>query len=603
MDVSFRGKTQFMRVVKDLEEKDLERYRFLTSTDSNEKDITSDIKEPVTFYRKRDFAVIKEIAQYKYEANKKVLEMTNKKANMPKPIFYHHPAVAAIEAQDSKTRVNNSLNNSFLGLETIHERAFKSSEKSLILEEYMSDDKVKDNNRSQFHYLDAHRDGMAKRRSKTKLPKLKEKRTEVTQFKVKPIKNPLYLPIENEKFLPIENTPENKLLLDMSKGRDFSHLNLWSKISEVKRHYNRVRMDKKRRRLLEKQQRLEEIFREGEDEDLLPTASGEVAISEAPIVVDSDSEDEETKVRQEQEIIEKVLAMRHSKAGVREAALVRKSVLHSNRSSTAKIEKSEVGHLTPKIMTPKKNLSKGVSFIVPPINPSNSENRRGSDHSVREKDHEIYVEASDIVLDLPQSTTRNEHDALKESELSDSFASPGMTRAQHHQANLKKKIMDYEKYKIKFDNQYVHQDSSNKLRLEYELTRPLNQRHFRNLIDEPQYLRKKREELKKLEEESKAVMNETLEKTSLELSLINQQNGGNAHDHSILDSVIEYRAKKKQSTLQNIAERSLHHFNNGAKDRAGHNFNTFKRRKMGPEVTDAAFSQILHQISIDISKL
>lgn len=581
--------------MRDMDEQRMDDYRFISAKEASFEDVTSDIKEPVCAYRKRDHAVTKEIAKYKYEAANTIKDIQRRKLIRPKPIF----DTTALMVYDHQH--NLSVNDSFQGLESIHEKAFRSLENANILQEdNEGEELIKENNRSHMHYLDAHRDGMERRSSKHRLPKLKVKQQIEQRFRIKPLKNPIKLTQDDGTEYPIENNQENRLLIKMSEGRDFSHLNLWSKVQDVKRHYKRIKIGQKRRRMIERKEKLDEALRDRED-DVMFTDSVPDDMFEKELLEDSESEDEEVKLKKEQEIIQKVLSMRGSRSKFKQLALEKSKVL-TERSNTIKADRIDTDdgktsgfdskRRPQRVDSMKTSILRGNSFI------------QNSFHEpVKEAD--IEVEANDIVLDLPMASAKYLTDVLGNTNRSSSACSysgnsPGMTRAQQHQAKLAQKIDGYNKYKMNFEGRYMHDDSSKRLKYEYELTKPMNPRHFRNLIDEPQYLRKKKQELKKLEQEAKMLMEETLQKSPEDST----RNETIANNHSNLyNSVVEYREKKTQSTLQTIAERGLHHYSNSVNKRAEHNYNTYKRNKLGPQVTNSMLSNILHQISLDVSKL
>lgn len=583
--------------MRDIDEQQMDRYRFAAAKESSFEDVASDIKEPTSTYRKRDHAVTKEIARYKYEAVNQIKDLQRKKLNSSKPVFY----ADSLDIEDPRSSL--TVNSSFQAMDSINEKAFHSMDYGNILnKESEGDELIKDNNRSHLHYLDAHRDGMGRRSSKNKLPKLAKNNAVVKMFRIKPLKNPILVVQADGTEYPIENTEENRVLVKISQNRDFYNLNVWARVQDVKRHYKRIQNDRRHRRRIERQAHLDKVLKE-KKQDQMFTNEDEDEDSEIVELEDSESDEEDVKRQKEQEIIDKVLAMRGSKNKSKQAS-IDKSRRFTDKSNTFRGDRVDTeDHKTSerselrrpiRVDSMKSSILRGNSFMHASIN-----------EPVKEVD--IEVEANDIVLDLPRTSIKHLSDMLGNTQRDSIYSysnkdSPGMTRAQQHQAKLSRKIKDLNKFRNVFEERHMHEDSSKKLKYEYELTKPMNPRHFRNLIDEPQYLRKKKRELKDLEAAAKAIMNESIENSAFDLPRLNGQSVG-LDQSALYNSVVEYREKHTQSTLQTMAEKSMHHYSNNVNKRAEHNYNTFKRNKMGPKVTNSMLSGILNQISLDFSKL
>ena len=252
----------------------------------------------------------------------------------------------------------------------------------------------------------------------------------------------------------------------------------------------------------------------------------------------------------------------------------------SNRSTDREPKGSPMGSV---------NLSKATHHYNDSVHLENSKRSSFS------KDF-VNIEANDIVLDLPTSKLGSDKyivDPFNRTMTDSNRDSPALTRAMHKAQQNSRKIQDLNKYRSKFENSYVHNDSSNRLKLEKEKERPNNQKHFVNVIDNPQLAKKQLAEMKVLAKQVDSIM-----QTSWNADDSRQQD----HQVSLLHSIAESREKKAVSMLQMMAEKNIAQVANSVTSRAEANYNVIKRRMMSRDVTDAALADILKNISADISR-
>lgn len=614
--MAFSVKGQFLKLMREMDEAALQKYRFAIPMDDINAEVVSDVKEPVSFYRKREHAMLKEVAQQKYEAMNLIKMTQIKQFHKAEPQFYNN----AIGWEENRVALANSNNSSFQMLDSLYQRAYSSmdgTDQSAATNG--TTEHAKENNRAHLHYLDSHRQGMLKRRSKTFQPReLQKKQAPLVRnsqqpmraFKIHPLLNPLYFQLENGNYYPIPNTKENQVLIELANDRDLSNLNLWSKVQDVKRHYKRIKVRRKHQRIRDRQTHMMEILDRG-GRNLTTDEDSQIDFNDKALFEDSESEDEETKRKQENKILEKVIGMRavtkasKSKTEIGEAKESRQNTL---LRSTINDHKTSVRvHTRDKNsngLTDKDKKETDHSHVVARKNSNHladskqfaNEIKRSSTFS---KDF-VNLEANDIVLDLPRGATFvGSEKALLETYKTptDYSGSPALTRQLQKQQQKTKKIQELNKYRHMFEHSYVHSDSSNRLKLEKERGRPINKKHFVNIIDNPQLVRNQLADMKKFAKEVDSIMHGSLKNDETTASTIQQQ-----HHNSLLLSIVENREKRNTSLLQMITERNIGRANH-AHSRAEANYNSIKRRMQGREISDNVLTDILHSISLDVSKL
>lgn len=100
--------------------------------------------------------------------------------------------------------------------------------------------------------------------------------------------------MEDGNYYPIVNSKENQVLIELANDRDFSHLNLWSKVQDVKRHYKRIKMKRRHIRQRDRENYILQIVGNHRKE-ITDTGGDEESFDEKVLMEDSESEDEETK--------------------------------------------------------------------------------------------------------------------------------------------------------------------------------------------------------------------------------------------------------------------------------------------------------------------